>query len=117
MVCAMASEEAKKEKIVVIGDSTLVTGFRLAGVTEYYLATGRDAEAKLAELMETGAAGVIIVPEEIMVDMDWRLKKKIEAAAKPVVVPVPGRKGPVGEAESLREMVKRALGFDLMQKK
>ena len=110
-------EGKKKENIVVVGDSTLVMGFRLAGVTEYYITEGKEAEAKIAELMDSGKAGVIVVTEDVMVDMDWRLKKKIEAAAKPVVVPVPGRKGPVGEAESLREMVKRALGFDLMQKK
>jgi len=51
-----------------------------------------------------------------MVNMDWRLKKRIEAIAKPVVVPVPGASGPVGEAESLREMVRRALGVDLLKK-
>ncbi|RLG19642.1 V-type ATP synthase subunit F [Candidatus Micrarchaeota archaeon] len=113
----MANEDVKKEKIVVIGDSTLVTGFKLAGVTEYYVAEGKEAEDKVAELMKAGNAGVIIVNEDLMVQMDWRLKRKIEAAAKPIVVPVPSRKGPVGEAESLREMVKRALGFDLMQKK
>jgi len=109
--------EASKEKIVVVGDSTMVSGFRLAGVTEYYIAEGKEAEEKVAELMGSGEAGVIIVPEDVMMEMDWRLKRRIEAAAKPVVVPVPGRKGPVGEAESLREMVKRALGFDLLQKK
>ena len=110
-------DEERKEKIVVVGDSTLVTGFKLAGVTEHYVAEDKEAEEKVAELMAAGNAGVIIVSEELMVQMDWRLKRKIEAAAKPIVVPVPSRKGPVGEAESLRELVKRALGFDLMQKK
>jgi V/A-type H+-transporting ATPase subunit F len=109
--------ENEKQKIVVLGDSTLIAGFRLAGVTEYYLLEGKEAEEKLASLMAGSEAGVIIITEKLMGELDWRLKKTIEAAAKPVVVPVPTKEGPLGEAGSLREMVKRALGFDLMNKK
>ena len=105
-----------QEKIIVLGDSRLVTGFRIAGVSEHYLAEGKQAEEKLAELLGSSDAGVIIISEEMMVNMDWKLKKTIETIAKPVVVPVPGPAGPVGEAESLRELVRRALGFDLLKK-
>jgi vacuolar-type H+-ATPase subunit F/Vma7 len=105
-----------REKIIVLGDSTLVNGFRLAGVTEHYTLEGAEAEQKLAELMGSSSAGVIIVTEKLMEEIDWRLKKKIEAAAKPIVVAVPSMSGPMSQAESLRELVKRALGFDLMKK-
>jgi V/A-type H+-transporting ATPase subunit F len=101
------------DKIIVIGDSATVAGFKLAGVTEVYVAEDKDAERKLAELLDREHAGIIIVNESVIAGMDWRLKKKIEAIAKPVVVGVPDKTGPSKQVESLNEMIKRALGFEL----
>jgi len=48
---------------------------------------------------------------------DWRLKKKVEATAKPIVVPIPDAQGPIEQEESLSMLIKRALGVDLTKKK
>ncbi len=60
--------------------------------------------------------GIIIVDERLLEAADWRLRRKIEMAAKPVVVAVPGRDGPAEQSESISKLVKRALGFDLMKR-
>lgn len=121
----MANKEERRTKdipreksigeIVVLGDETMVTGFRLAGVTKYYNLEGEEAEKKLRELMESDV-NIIVVSERILFEADWRLRRRVEAMAKPIVVPVPDKLGPVeeAEAESLRELIKRALGFDLI---
>jgi len=101
------------DKIIVIGDPATVMGFRLAGVAEAYVAEGKNAEKKLAELLDRENAGIIIVTEPILAALDWRLRKRIEAIAKPVVVAVPDKNGSTGEAGKLSEMIKRALGFEL----
>ncbi|VVB56849.1 V-type ATP synthase subunit F [uncultured archaeon] len=105
------------ERIAVVGDSALRTGFRLAGVTHLHqAATPAEAEEVLGRLMSDSTMGIIIVEERLLESIDWRLKKKIESAAKPVVVAVPGRSGPLEQGESIAKLVKRALGFDLMKK-
>ena len=101
------------DKIIVIGDSATVTGFKLAGVSETYVAEGKDAEKRLAELLDRENAGIIIVTERILAGLDWRLKKRIEAIAKPVVVGIPDKTGFSREAGRLNELIKRALGFEL----
>ena len=111
------SEKIPTENIAVIGDSSLRTGFRLAGVTQLHRASApAEAEALLNQLMADSSVGIIIIDEKFLDAIDWRLKKKIESVAKPVVVAVPGRNGPMEQTESIAKLVKRALGFDLMKK-
>ncbi len=109
--------EQQKEQIVVIGDSALRTGFSLAGITHLHpAATPAEGEALLDKLMSDANVGIIIVDESMLESIDWRLRRKIESAAKPVVVAVPGRSGPAERSESISKLVKRALGFDLMKR-
>ena len=113
----MAAPTIPSESIAVIGGGSLRTGFRLAGLTHLHSApTPAEAEAVLAQLMADPKIGIIIVEERLLESADWRLRKKIEAAAKPVVVAVPGRTGPLEQSESIAKLVKCALGFDLMKK-
>jgi len=100
----------------VVADSATATGFKLAGASEVYVAEGKEAEKRLVSLLERDNAGIIIVNESVLAGLDWRLKKRIEALAKPVIVGVPDKSGPSADVESLSEMIKRALGFELAVK-
>lgn len=113
----MAEQSIPNEQIVVIGDSALRTGFSLAGLTHLYPASSAaEGEALLQKLMADPQVGIIVVDERMLESADWRLRRKIEMAAKPVVVAVPGRDGPAEQSESISKLVKRALGFDLMKR-
>ena len=109
--------ENRKEKLGVIADSPTVTGFRIAGVEHTFALSGQEAEGKLSELLSDPSFGIIIVTEKLLENCDWRLKKRIEATAKPVVVAIPDAKGPIEQEESLAKLIKRALGVDLTKKK
>lgn len=102
-------------RIVFLGDRETSVGFKLAGVAECYAAKGAEAEKKLEELIADEDVSVVIANERVMTELDWKLKKKIETLAKPALVLVPDKAGPVSEIESLKEMVKRALGFELIK--
>ena len=106
-----------KEKIAVISDSATGTGFRLAGIENTFSLPPQQAEAKLSELLSDEAYGIIVVNERLVENCDWRLKKRIEATAKPVVVAIPDALGPIEQSESLSMLIKRALGVDLTKKK
>lgn len=114
----MAENETTLDGLAVVGDSALCTGFRLAGVERSFVAASdAEGEKEIARLMGEPGVGILIVQERLLENCDWRLKRRIESAAKPVVVTVPGLEGPAEQSESLAALVKRALGFDLMAKK
>lgn len=101
------------EKIIVIADNETTLAFRLAGVSDAHALEGKDAERKLEEALAAPDAGIVIITEKTLAGMDWRLKKRIDGIAKPVVIAVPDKTGASAEAESLRGLVKKALGFDI----
>jgi vacuolar-type H+-ATPase subunit F/Vma7 len=111
----MAADE-QKEKLAVIADEATATGFRLAGVEHTYPLSGEEAERKLSELLSDTSFGLLIVTERMLENCDWRLKKRVEQTAKPVVVAIPDMAGPIEQEESLAKLIKRALGLDLSKK-
>ncbi len=110
-------QNTQESQIAVLGDSSLTTGFKLAGVQRLYcISEESQAQKTLETLMQDSEIGIIIVSEELLESIDWRLKRKVEDAAKPVVISVPSKKGPMEQGESLAKLIKRALGFDIMGK-
>ncbi|MFA5105899.1 MAG: V-type ATP synthase subunit F [Candidatus Micrarchaeia archaeon] len=105
------------DRIAIVGDSTFASGFRLAGIENCYIVEGAGIEEKVSSLLSDPSYGIVVVSDRAMEGFDWRLKKRIESAAKPVVVAIPDRRGPVEQSESLAKLIKRAIGFDLMKKK
>ncbi|MDO8626994.1 MAG: V-type ATP synthase subunit F [Candidatus Diapherotrites archaeon] len=111
----MVEEKDFAHKISVIADHATCTGFRLAGIQNVYKLEGREAEQKLEELMDSQDSGIIIVNEKFFAEVSHKLRQRIDRTAKPVILAVPDKTGPSEEAESLRYLVKRALGFELMK--
>jgi len=106
-----------KAKIVVLGDAPLVMGFKLAGLEHGEIATGEDYQQKLEGYLKKEEFGIIITNEMMLKSIDWRLKKKLDSVAYPVIVPIPSQKGDSVEGDEIRNLIKRALGFDLGAKK
>ena len=105
------------EKIAVIGDPALATGFRLAGIYHVYVTEkGKEFEDKLKEVMGNPEFGIIIVNEAYLPGLNWQLKKKIDSLSHPVVIGVADISGKAEEGETLNELIKKALGFDVSKK-
>lgn len=103
------------DKIVLVGSKEMCLGFRLAGIKESYeCSAASEAEEKITELMARPDMGVVLVSERLFFDTDWRFRKKIEGVAKPSIVAVPDYIKSTSKEEeySLKELVKKALGFD-----
>lgn len=106
-----------KSKIVIIGDPALVMGFKLAGVDNAIEATEQTIGAELEKALQNPEIGIIVTNEVMLNKIDWRLKKKFDSIAYPVVIPMPDYSGKSAEGDEIRGMIKRALGFDLGAKK
>lgn len=104
-------------KIIVVGDAPLVMGFKLAGLDEAILATDETYQKDLETVLANKEYGIIITNEKMLGRIDWRLKKKLDNIAYPVVVPMPDYTGKSEEGDEIRGLIKRALGFDLGAKK
>jgi len=106
-----------KAKILVLGDTPLVMGYRLAGLENSVAATEQTYQAELEKVLANNEYGIIITNEYMLGKIDWRLKKKLDSIAYPVIVPVPDYSGKSTEGDEIRNLIKRALGFDLGAKK
>ncbi|HNT60777.1 MAG TPA: V-type ATP synthase subunit F [Candidatus Bilamarchaeaceae archaeon] len=105
------------EKIAIIGDAPLATGFALAGVPDSFVVEkGKEFEDTLQKVISDPQYGIVIVNQSFMHDIDWRLKKRIGNMAHPVVIGVPSFSGESDDGEGISALIKRALGFDVSKK-
>ncbi len=106
-----------KAKIMVIGDAPLVTGFRLAGLEDCVQTTRDNFQKDFEAVLAKPEYGILVVNEQMFNTIDWRLRKKLDSMAYPVVIPLPDASGTSVEGDEIRGLIKRALGFDLAAKK
>ncbi|MEK6958031.1 MAG: V-type ATP synthase subunit F [archaeon] len=105
----------KKSSIAVIADGPTCMGFRLAGIEKVYPVEEKQAEQKIEQLLENKEIGILIINEKSLEELGWLMKKKLDRLAKPVIITVPGKEGAIEQkGDSLKAMVKKALGFDIM---
>lgn len=105
-----------KAKIIVIGDAPLVMGFGLAGLNNLVQAEESEFQSQLEKAMSDPTYGIIIANEKLIEKLDWKTKKKIDSVAYPVIIPMPDYSGSSQAGDEIRNLIKRALGFDLGKK-
>ncbi len=106
-----------KSRILVLGDAPLVMGFRLAGIDNTVQTDEKGVQGEIEKALADREVGIIITNENMLTKIDWRLKKKLDSIAYPVVIPMPDFSGRSAEGDEIRGLIKRALGFDLGAKK
>lgn len=99
--------------VAFIGDADSVLGFRALGVRAEVPAGPEQAVQAFRALVSSGAS-VIVVTEDFL----DALREEIDLAAGrpvPAVVVLPGVKGSKGRGgETIRRLITRAVGVDLM---
>lgn len=105
------------EKIAVIGDAALATGFRLGGISSVFVVDKGEAfEKKLNEILNDQDYGIVIVNELYLAGIDWKLRKRVDTIAHPVVISVADISGKTEGTEDINALIKKALGFDVSKK-
>jgi vacuolar-type H+-ATPase subunit F/Vma7 len=103
--------------MIVIGDAPLVMGFKLAGIDDTVQVSEKTVQAELEKALANKDIGIVVTNESMLGKIDWRLKKKLDNLAYPVIIPMPDYSGKSAEGDEIRNLIKRALGFDLGAKK
>lgn len=106
-------------KVVVLTDPETACGFRLAGVDVYEVDCPEKVNNEINRLLEDDRTGILAVNEGFLVGIDDRIKVRIEATYRPIVVslPIKEKLGSIGERKAfLARLVHKAVGFDVTLK-
>ncbi len=93
----------------VIGDNDLITGFRLVGVEGKEVTSVDEARQALFKVLARKDVAVVLVSEEFATQMRSDLEKARMEYLTPLIVEVPGPKGPSGETR-MSDLISKTLG-------
>jgi len=97
-------------ELAAVGRDDFVQGFKLVGIRRAITASKEDLERKVAEVLEDSDVGILVLDTEEMKGLSHGLRRRLETAARPVVIAVGAT-----ESEDLRTKVRRAIGVDLFK--
>lgn len=97
-----------KDKIIVIGSEEFTLGFELVGIESISKNTIESC------LSSSSSIGIIILSQEVYDELSLRIQKRIEELLKPIVIVLSESEV---QTNSLREMIIKSLGVDLLKEK
>ena len=98
----------------VIGDSDMITGFRLVGIEGTEASTIDEARIALHKILTRNDIGVIIISEIFFSEPSMReeVDKIRQGRVTPLIVEIPGSKGPANKMQ-LSDMISKILGIKI----
>jgi len=97
----------------VIGGEDVVLGFGYAGVSGKVVSTPEETRAALAEACANQAVQVVIMEDRAASSIRAEVDRVRFSAHRPVVVEVPGPKGPDPNRPDLMKLIREAVGVKL----
>ncbi|MFO7907088.1 MAG: V-type ATP synthase subunit F [Pirellulaceae bacterium] len=102
-------------KFYCIGDEDTVRGFRLAGIDGQVVLTDQEAEEALRSVAGRADVGVVIINDVIAAG----IREEVDAfrldREQPLLVEIPGPRGPLPGRKTLRQLVHEAVGIRISQ--
>jgi V/A-type H+-transporting ATPase subunit F len=100
-------------KILVIGHQEAVLGFSLVGVEGRVAVTAGDVSRTLDEGLAMKGIGIILVTQDLARLIEPKMDQLKLRSTIPLVIEIPGPKGPPPDEPSLSEIVLRAIGIKI----
>jgi V/A-type H+-transporting ATPase subunit F len=96
----------------VIGDSDMITGFRLVGVEGAEVTSAEDAWQALNQALKRSDLGIIIISEQFSTEtrMHETIDKVRRQSRSPLIVELPGSKGKPSEVR-MSDLISKILGI------
>jgi V/A-type H+/Na+-transporting ATPase subunit F len=98
-----------KHPYLVIADEDTVLGFRCAGVAGNAVTSRMEALAALKGARDS-EAGVVILTQEVAAMMPEEVDALRFGGGLPMVVEIPGARGPLPGRKSLSDVIRQAIG-------
>lgn len=102
-------------EIAVIGDSSAVLGFQLAGVHTAHNPQSPDEIADLLrDLAKKGTIGLLIITERMAETVREEIREIRAEYPRLIITEIPGPQGPVHrEVDPIQELLRRTLGAQI----
>lgn len=97
----------------VIGGEDVVLGFGYAGVAGKVVSTPEETRAALAEAVANKEVQVVIMEDRAASSIRAEVDRVRFSSHRPVVVEVPGPKGPDEKRPDLMKLIREAVGIKL----
>ena len=96
--------------MLVIGSQDAVWGFALAGAQGRIVTTAQELNLALDEALAGTEFGIILITDDVADLARDRVDTLIVRSSAPLVVEIPGQRGPGVDRPPLSEVVRRTLG-------
>lgn len=100
-------------KAFVIGNENAVLGFSLVGVDGRVVHDSAEVEAALDSCLADKTIALVLVTSDVATLAGERMEKLQVTSVLPLVAEIPGEQGHETRADSLKELVQRAVGVHL----
>jgi len=101
-------------KFIVVTDPETASGFRLAGAEVIEAADAQEAKKIIPPLFHRDDIGIIAVNEDFIQVLEEKLMNRIERAYRPIVIPIPKRAHTGGGPGYLENLLRRAVGYNIV---
>lgn len=99
-------------KIAVIGSSEFIVGFQLSGI-KTAIETKIDIMSQIKNLIRNKDIGIVIIEEKALQSLDEIDRNQVEDSISPVFIPLSEE----GSQQSLRRLIMKSIGIDLLAEK
>jgi vacuolar-type H+-ATPase subunit F/Vma7 len=100
-------------KAFVIGNESAILGFSLVGVDGCVVRNSRQVEEALDRCLADRAIILVLITSDVVSLACERVQKLQASSVYPLVAEIPGERGYEARADSLKELVQRAVGVHL----
>lgn len=100
-------------ELAVIGNSEFVLGFELIGLNVFEAETAEKLKESFLKCLNDKNIGIIVTNDKSLEKLEPNIKRQVENSINPVLVVLSEKQ--VAQ-ENLREMIKKAIGIDLLSK-
>lgn len=101
-------------KIAIVGDLTTVIAFRGLGLKVIVTEDPKEARQQVFDLAKHGVDLILVT--EPLIQGAPEIRERFQREFVPAILPIPSAQGSSGYAlHELREMVRRAVGIDLLK--
>jgi V/A-type H+-transporting ATPase subunit F len=97
----------------VIADEHTVTGFKLVGLEGEVVESADEAREALEKAFASSEIGIILITERIAALVREEVEAYIFGYTFPLLIEIPDRTGPAEGRESIRQMVRSAVGVNI----
>jgi len=99
--------------LLVIGSQDAVWGFALAGAQGRVVSSAQEVHLALDEALEGDEYGIILITDDVADLARERVDTLIVRSSAPLVVEIPGPRGPRADRPPLSEVLRRTLGVKI----